>query len=379
MASHHRKLLNESDVDPNIAKICEKYCDTDENPEQICPFECIDFCPPVCKIPPPPPVIVFSGPPEKSHRLSLLLTVSLAVLSAVFILFIFYTIYKFCSSLNSWRRRRRRASQRQEGGPDNFIDEDHGPVVDHHVWYIRTIGLQPSVIGAITLVKYKKGDGLIDGTDCSVCLSEFQEDETLRLLPKCSHAFHVWCIDTWLRSHTNCPMCRAGIVNTSASLLPPQEQIVQNSGLDPAGDSRRQGLLGSGMRREVERVESENEIPELRIGIPDHTVSRARVRLKMDENANGDDPRGLNAILSMRRSVSADSLSALVNAFPVLSDRNSDNHSVEVKESASGVVAMRAGFINQSLLRLIGSDSIQTGPSSMKRSLSCNANVKRQR
>ncbi|KAL6515326.1 hypothetical protein OROHE_018958 [Orobanche hederae] len=376
MASHHlgRKLLNESDVDPTIAKICEKYCDADENSEEICPFACIDFCPPVCKIPPPPPVIVFSGPPEKSHRLSLLLTVSLAVLSAAFLFFIFYTIYKFCSGLNSWRRRR---PPQDDGGPDNFLGEDHGPVVDHHIWYIRTIGLQPSLISAITIIKYKKGDGLIDGTDCSVCLSEFQEDETLRLLPKCSHAFHVGCIDTWLRSHTNCPMCRAGIVNSSAALSPSQEQIVQNSGLGPEGDSRRQGISGSSMRREVERVESENQIPELRIGIPDDTVSRARVGLKMDENANGDDPRGLDGILSLKRSASADSLSALVNASPVLSDGNSDNHLVEAKESSFGVVAKRAGFINQSLLRLIGSDSIQTGPSSMKRSLSCSANVKR--
>uniref|UniRef100_A0A251TIY6 RING-type E3 ubiquitin transferase n=1 Tax=Helianthus annuus TaxID=4232 RepID=A0A251TIY6_HELAN len=81
----------------------------------------------------------------------------------------------------------------------------------------KTIGLQPSVISAITVVKYNKSDGLIDGASCSVCLSDFQEDETLRLLPKCNHAFHVSCIDTWLRSHTNCPLCRAGIVKTSVA------------------------------------------------------------------------------------------------------------------------------------------------------------------
>lgn len=59
----------------------------------------------------------------------------------------------------------------------------------------------------------------MEGTDCSVCLSEFQQDDTLRLLPKCSHAFHIQCIDRWLKSHTNCPLCRAPIV-ASENLAP---------------------------------------------------------------------------------------------------------------------------------------------------------------
>lgn len=53
--------------------------------------------------------------------------------------------------------------------------------------------------------------------DCAVCLAEFQEGDELRVLPKCSHAFHVPCIDTWLSSHTTCPLCRA-------SIMPPDHQ-----------------------------------------------------------------------------------------------------------------------------------------------------------
>lgn len=95
---------------------------------------------------------------------------------------------------------------------EDFVDEEHGPQLDHPIWYIRTTGLERSVIESITIFKYKAGEGLIDGTECSVCLSEFREDDSLRLLPKCSHAFHVPCIDTWLQSHQNCPLCRAPVV-----------------------------------------------------------------------------------------------------------------------------------------------------------------------
>ncbi|TMX05085.1 hypothetical protein EJD97_002575 [Solanum chilense] len=87
-------------------------------------------------------------------------------------------------------------------------------VVEEELSDIRTVGLHPSVISTITIHKYKRGEGLIEGTECSVCLSEFREDETFKILPTCNHAFHVPCIDTWLKSHTNCPMCRASIVIT---------------------------------------------------------------------------------------------------------------------------------------------------------------------
>ncbi|KAE8704063.1 hypothetical protein F3Y22_tig00110461pilonHSYRG00032 [Hibiscus syriacus] len=62
------------------------------------------------------------------------------------------------------------------------------------ILHINTIGLQQSVIDSIAVFKYKKDGGLIEGTECSVCLNEFREDERLRLLPKCSHGFHLPCL-----------------------------------------------------------------------------------------------------------------------------------------------------------------------------------------
>uniref|UniRef100_A0A0E0IRR0 RING-type E3 ubiquitin transferase n=1 Tax=Oryza nivara TaxID=4536 RepID=A0A0E0IRR0_ORYNI len=78
----------------------------------------------------------------------------------------------------------------------------------------------------------RHGDGFVDRTDCSVCLGEFRDGESLRLLPKCSHAFHVPCIDTWLRSHSNCPLCRyniafvtVGMVSSEPEARPPREDM----------------------------------------------------------------------------------------------------------------------------------------------------------
>jgi hypothetical protein len=56
---------------------------------------------------------------------------------------------------------------------DEFHDEDDGPMVDHPIWYIRTVGLQPSVISSITMCKYKSGKFIVEGVECCVCLNEF--------------------------------------------------------------------------------------------------------------------------------------------------------------------------------------------------------------
>ena len=49
------------------------------------------------------------------------------------------------------------------------------------------------------------------GYECAVCLSVFEEGEDVRKLPKCKHSFHAPCIDMWLYSHSDCPLCRATV------------------------------------------------------------------------------------------------------------------------------------------------------------------------
>lgn len=76
----------------------------------------------------------------------------------------------------------------------------------------RPRGLDPTVIETFPIFVFSAVKSLKIGKgslECAVCLSEFEDSETLRLLPKCSHVFHPDCIDAWLASHVTCPVCRS--------------------------------------------------------------------------------------------------------------------------------------------------------------------------
>ncbi|CAL9199233.1 unnamed protein product [Musa hybrid cultivar] len=263
-----------------------------------------DFHDPDLLCPPPPP------PPSQHHPTLLpALPIALASLLTAVVIVVLITIFIY-----RCRRRRRRgrlaaASTTEDPGPF----ENWGGEVDHHVWYIRTTGLDESTIGAITAWAYKAADGVLGDspTDCAVCLSEFCDGELLRLLPKCGHAFHVSCIDTWLRSHVNCPLCRAPIVaptsfpsgadpgtispTFSSALSSPDFSL---DGMDPNSipsavldsnqiDGRQ---LGSGQG--VLQVETEGEDLEIGAGVPivtDH-IPNSELRVPSNIGEQGFEP-----------------------------------------------------------------------------------------
>ncbi|KAL9228466.1 hypothetical protein vseg_004047 [Gypsophila vaccaria] len=59
-----------------------------------------------------------------------------------------------------------------------------------------------------------------EGLECSVCLSEISQGESVRVLPKCSHGFHLECIDMWFMSHSTCPLCRNYVINSPKTTVP---------------------------------------------------------------------------------------------------------------------------------------------------------------
>ncbi|KAL5705443.1 RING-type E3 ubiquitin transferase [Ranunculus cassubicifolius] len=95
-------------------------------------------------------------------------------------------------------------------------------------------GLDPTVIETFPTFIYSVVKGLKIGKgtlECAVCLNEFEDEETLRLLPKCDHVFHPECIDAWLASHVTCPVCRANLVPESG------ETSTQTAENQPESDS----------------------------------------------------------------------------------------------------------------------------------------------
>lgn len=72
-------------------------------------------------------------------------------------------------------------------------------------------GLKKSALRQLPVAVYGSGPDIFT-KECPICLGEFLDGERIRVLPKCSHGFHVGCIDTWLISHASCPNCRISLL-----------------------------------------------------------------------------------------------------------------------------------------------------------------------
>ncbi|WOL00446.1 hypothetical protein Cni_G09159 [Canna indica] len=123
-------------------------------------------------------------------------------------------------------------------------------------------GLSPVLLESFPTMVYSEAKALKYGhgdLECAVCLSEFEDDEALRLLPGCYHVFHPDCIDSWLASHVTCPVCRSDL--SVVSLEPPLAPATASPGPEAADRPPDQVAIA------VDRTPTEEEAIELaRIG-----------------------------------------------------------------------------------------------------------------
>ncbi|XP_033512531.1 RING-H2 finger protein ATL74-like isoform X1 [Nicotiana tomentosiformis] len=76
-------------------------------------------------------------------------------------------------------------------------------------------GLEPLAVANFPTKKY--GDVFFTSAEdaqCIVCLADYQEQDTLRIMPFCGHSFHATCIDIWFQQHSTCPVCRISLRET---------------------------------------------------------------------------------------------------------------------------------------------------------------------
>ncbi|XP_074576319.1 RING-H2 finger protein ATL52-like [Curcuma longa] len=213
---------------------------------------------------------------QHNRRFSNVLLIGAALFAASLLLCIIYYAVL--------RRRRRPSLAAADigvgGNQDDGSSSEEGDPL-HHVWYIRTVGLEESTIISISVAEYRAGDGHLEGAStCSVCLGEFCDGDRVRLLPKCAHAFHVPCIDTWLRAHVNCPLCRAPVVD-------PQGEPAL-AGLDPSTSTSRDSM---------DSVSVSSAVAGRNIGNP-----------LLDEQQNGGSQTSINVVIPVNPFGEFDSL-----------------------------------------------------------------------
>lgn len=134
------------------------------------------------------------------------------------------------------------------------------------LFHLHDSGLDQAFIDALPVFQYKEIVGLKEPFDCAVCLCEFSEKDKLRLLPMCSHAFHICCIDTWLLSNSTCPLCRGALYTPGFSIENPifdYDDLREEDGCTGYGENR---LTSTQKTVEMEEIVVDKGVFPVRLG-----------------------------------------------------------------------------------------------------------------
>lgn len=148
---------------------------------------------------------LFSPPSYKRYALSgKIMLGAIILLLFVVILMICLHFYVRLYLLSSSRQQSRNRIGRRRRRREHFIFTAEPRIA------APSRGLPQSILKSLPVfVHSDKPDP--DPIYCAVCLSEFEDNEIGRIIPKCNHRFHVGCIDMWFYSHVTCPLCRSEV------------------------------------------------------------------------------------------------------------------------------------------------------------------------
>ncbi|KAG5515082.1 hypothetical protein RHGRI_036205 [Rhododendron griersonianum] len=88
----------------------------------------------------------------------------------------------------------------------------------------QPLGLNPAAISNLPVFPHRStavsdvesgscgSNSTVRESECSICLGLFEDEEIVKVLPKCQHAYHSECVDKWLSARSSCPLCRASLL-----------------------------------------------------------------------------------------------------------------------------------------------------------------------
>ncbi|XP_071702501.1 E3 ubiquitin-protein ligase ATL6-like [Rutidosis leptorrhynchoides] len=199
-------------------------------------------------------------------------------------------------------------------------------------------GLDSTVIETFPTFVYSSVKGLKIGKgalECAVCLNEYEDEETLRLIPKCDHVFHPECIDAWFENHVTCPVCRANLV--------PEKRDSQ-----------------------------EQTASDLELGVLDSTASEVNDNVLVTEQQEVEEPETQTESLNRNRSVKPNRPQILPKLFNKFRSHSTGHSLVQPGENLDRYTLrlpedVRKQVVNRALLNRTGSTVRMAGEGSERR------------
>ncbi|KAI3843866.1 hypothetical protein MKX03_036962 [Papaver bracteatum] len=228
----------------------------------------------------PPSISPMLSPitPSSSSKLSPAIVFIIVIVAAIFFISsLLHLLVRYLSKYSS------SSSVSQSNRYTDFNNSGSGVLQRQlqQLFHLHDSGIDQVLIDALPVFQYKEIVGSKEAFDCAVCLCEFSEKDKLRLLPLCSHAFHIDCIDRWLLSNSTCPLCRGTLFAPGLSIENPMFVF---------DDSREENELQHVQGVNDNGFPSNRQKPEEIEGVVRETTNLVHVKLgKFTSISNGGD------------------------------------------------------------------------------------------